>query len=84
MVKVAIVILNYNGEHHLKEFLPSVLEHSTPHEIHVVDNASTDHSVDIIKSEFPQVQLHQLDSNLGFSAGYNRALTNITSEFRII
>jgi GT2 family glycosyltransferase len=57
MSKVAIVILNWNGEKFLKDFLPPLVQH-TPSwaEIVVADNASTDHSTAFVKEHFPQVR----------------------------
>ena len=49
MASVSVVILNFNGRHHLEKFLPSVIKCSSGHEIVVADNSSTDGSVDFIK-----------------------------------
>ena len=53
MSRTAIVILNYNGEKLLPQFLPSVLQHSADAEIIVADNASTDQSIALLKKDFP-------------------------------
>jgi len=71
---VAIVILNYNGEHFLRQFLPGVLAHAAGARVVVADNASTDGSVPLLRREFPQVELLQHPENLGFCQGYNHAL----------
>ena len=56
--KVAIVILNFNGVHHLRSFLPSVMATQYEHlEIVVADNGSNDDSLEVLKNEFPQVTL---------------------------
>ena len=56
MKKVAIVILNWNGEQMLHRFLPSVLQHSENFaDIVVADNASTDASLALLEKEFPTV-----------------------------
>ena len=47
-MKLAIAILNWNGKPLLQKFLPSVVEHSSEADIYVVDNASTDDSVDFV------------------------------------
>ena len=52
-MKVAIAILNWNGIQLLKQFLPSVVKHSSDADIYVIDNASSDDSVSFIKSNFP-------------------------------
>jgi GT2 family glycosyltransferase len=43
--KVAVVILNFNGRHFLEKFLPSIVQHSAPHQVYVADNGSTDDSI---------------------------------------
>jgi GT2 family glycosyltransferase len=74
---VAIVILNYNGEHFLRQFLPGVLAHADGARVVVADNASNDNSVPWLRREFPQVELIQLTENLGFCGGYNQALEDL-------
>ncbi|HWJ92164.1 MAG TPA: glycosyltransferase family 2 protein, partial [Flavisolibacter sp.] len=82
---VAIVILNWNGKHHLRKFLPSVLATTYPnHRIVVADNASTDGSVDMVRSEFPQIELILLERNYGFARGYNEALKKLTSDYYML
>lgn len=84
MAKTAVVILNYNGEKFLREFLPSVLANSGDAKIIVADNGSTDHSINILKQKFPTVDLIQLDTNYGFCGGYNRALKQIEAEYYVL
>jgi GT2 family glycosyltransferase len=81
---VAIVILNYNGEHFLRQFLPGVLAHSAGARVLVADNASTDGSVTVLRREFPQVELLLLAENFGFCEGYNRALAQVDSSFFVL
>ena len=70
-----IIILNFEGEHLLRRNLPSVLSAvartGRPHEILVVDNGSTDKSLDVLDDEFPGVRVLPLDRNYFFSAGNN-------------
>ena len=63
MKRVAVVILNWNGEKMLREFLPDVVRHSTGAEIVVADNASTDGSLQMLEREFPTVRRIVLDRN---------------------
>jgi GT2 family glycosyltransferase len=84
LVKTAVVILNYNGEKFLREFLPIVIEHSGTAKIVVADNASTDLSVDLLKQKFPTVELIRLDNNYGFCGGYNRALKQVEAEYYVL
>lgn len=81
MKSCAIVILNYNGEEMLKKFLPSVLEYSQS-DIWVVDNASNDQSISILKKEFPSVNLILLKENFGFAGGYNWGLAELEGKYQ--
>jgi len=84
-LKTAIVILNYNGEAHLRRFLPSVVAHNPDGvDIIVADNASTDNSLEVIRTEFPTVKLLVLSENYGFAGGYNRALQQIESDIYVL
>ncbi len=80
MSKTAVVILNWNGKELLKEFLPSVITHTTDADIWIIDNASTDNSVDFLKNNFPSIKHIQLDKNYGFAGGYNKGLQSIDAE----
>ena len=79
-MKLAIVILNWNGTQLLKQFLPSVVAHSTEADIYVADNASTDNSVAYIKTHFPDVTIIQNQENGGYAKGYNDALQHIEAD----
>ncbi len=70
---VASAILNYNGEKHLKTYLRSHVP-TANHEVIVIDNASSDNSVQFIVNHNNDVKLIQLDSNGGFAKGYNDGL----------
>ena len=86
MDKVAIVILNWNGEKMLKKYLPSVLEYSAEDGgvVYVADNASTDGSMLMLKERFPQVHTIQLEKNWGFAEGYNKALEQVDAELYVL
>lgn len=77
MNKIAIVILNWNGADMLRRFLPSVIARSPQADVWVVDNNSTDASVELLRSEFADVGLVLLDKNWGFADGYNNGLRRI-------
>ena len=79
-MKIAVVILNWNGEKLLEQFLPSIVNYSPEADIYVADNASTDDSVSYLKAFFPTVKIIQNDSNLGFADGYNEALKHVDSD----
>ncbi|WP_350288416.1 glycosyltransferase family 2 protein [uncultured Croceitalea sp.] len=80
-MKLAIVILNWNGADLLRKYLPSVLQYAEDAEIYVIDNASTDDSVSILKNEFSNVGIIINDSNYGFAGGYNVGLKNIKADY---
>ncbi len=80
MSVTAVVILNYNGRALLEKFLPSVVTHSGTARIVVVDNASTDHSLEWVSTHFPAVERIALEANLGYCGGYNKALKQIEAE----
>jgi GT2 family glycosyltransferase len=79
-LKLAIVILNWNGKTLLEKFLPSVIEHSSDHDIYVVDNASTDNSILFLESEHPTINCIKLSQNLGYAGGYNESLKQINAD----
>ncbi|MFN2261175.1 MAG: glycosyltransferase [Psychroflexus sp.] len=83
-MKIAVVILNWNGKSLLKEFLPSVINNSPEAEIYVADNASTDDSVVFLKEKFPQVKIIQNATNGGYAKGYNDALESLTEPIFVL
>jgi GT2 family glycosyltransferase len=79
-MKTAVVILNWNTEGFLREFLPSLLLSCGKVEgakVFVADNASTDSSLKVLAEEFPQVRTLRFEKNLGFTGGYNRAFKEL-------
>ena len=85
MTRVTIAILNWNGKGWLEKFLPSVLATNyDSYEVLVIDNASTDDSVEFLKKEFPSVRVEILDQNYGFTGGYNRSLAFINSPYIVL
>jgi hypothetical protein len=83
-LKVAVVILNWNGKHFLEKFLPNVLKNSPDQCVFVADNCSTDNSIDFLKSNFPQVTIIKNTQNGGFAKGYNDALKQINAEYIVL
>lgn len=77
MKKIAVIILNWNGEKLLRQFLPSVIQFSPEAEIYVADNASTDMSIEVLQNEFPSVKIIKNTENFGFAKGYNKALKEV-------
>lgn len=85
MKKVAVVILNWNGEKLLPEFLPSVVK-SVPDyaEVIIADNASNDESIRYIQENFPTLRIIQNENNGGFAKGYNDALKEVNHEYLVL
>ncbi len=84
MVKVAIVILNWNGRSMLERFMPSVTACCGDADIVVADNGSSDDSVAFLQLHYPQVRLILLDKNYGFAEGYNKALAQVEAEYYVL
>lgn len=78
---LGIVILNWNGKKLIDKFLPSVIKFTpASHNIYLIDNGSTDDSIDYIKSNFKKIKIIKLNKNLGFAKGYNIGLKKINDE----
>lgn len=79
-MKIAVVILNWNGQALLEQFLPSVVEYSAEADIYVADNASTDNSIAFLKQHYPTVKLIKNSKNQGYAKGYNEALKALNAD----
>src|SRR6187402_1085771 len=79
-MKIAVVILNWNGVKLLEQFLPSVIQYSPKATVYIADNASTDESIAFVKNNYPTVEIIQNKTNHGFAGGYNDALQHIDAE----
>lgn len=83
-MKIAVVILNWNGRALLEKFLPFVIQYSNDANIYVADNASTDTSLSFISENFPSIKIIQNKTNGGYAKGYNDALKNLTEEIFVL
>ncbi len=84
-MKVAVVILNWNGKHYLEKFLPSVVANNSSYaEIIIADNNSTDDSISFLKYNYPTIKIVQNDVNGGFAKGYNEALKHVSAEYYVL
>lgn len=82
--RVAVVILNWNGEKLLRGYLPSVVE-NTPGwlaDVIVADNGSTDASLAVLRECFPEVKRIEFPENHGFAEGYNRAINQLAGKYK--
>ncbi len=80
MQKAAVVILNFNGEKVLQNFLPSVINFSS-YPIFLADNASTDQSLKYVSDNYPSIKTILLDKNYGFAEGYTKALNTLRGDY---
>ena len=81
MARVAILILNFNGEEHLQRFLPSIISNSQDCDIIVGDNCSTDKSIQLLETSFKEIKVIKLDKNYGYAEGYNQLIKQVSNEF---
>jgi len=80
-LKIAVVILNWNGKALLEKFLPSVVKYSKEDAtVYVADNNSTDDSIAYLKKYFPEVKIIQNEFNGGYAKGYNDALQHVEAD----
>ncbi|WP_299385935.1 glycosyltransferase family 2 protein [uncultured Lacinutrix sp.] len=79
-MKIAVVILNWNGKALLQKFLPSIIEHSQEATIYVADNASTDDSIAFVTSNFPEIKIIRNKENGGYAKGYNDTLKHLEED----
>ncbi len=85
-MRTAVVILNWNTEKFLREFLPGLVAsvgQVGDAEVVVADNASTDGSMEVMKTMFPTVKTIVFNENLGFTGGYNEAFRMLTESGEI-
>ena len=80
MASIGIAILNWNGEKLLKRFLKEVLDNSPEATVYLIDNASTDDSVDYVQKRHPSVKIILLDANYGYAGGYNKGLISVKED----
>jgi len=83
-LKVAVVILNYNGQLFLEKFLPTVIKFSGNHSIYVADNGSTDSSINYLQTNFKNITIINNEGNFGYAKGYNIALKQIGADVYVL
>ena len=83
--RVAVLVLNYNGLNWLKRCLPSVFRTEYANfEVWVIDNGSTDGSIDFVRTTQPNARILQFEKNLGFAEAYNRAITHVQADYVVL
>ncbi|MFQ5791039.1 MAG: glycosyltransferase family 2 protein [Acidobacteriota bacterium] len=85
-MELSVLIVNYNAELHLKNCLHSLYQNTSfrPLEVVVVDNASTDGSVEMLRRDFPQVEVIASPENVGFSAANNQAMRRARGDYFLL
>ncbi len=86
-MSISVVILNWNTEKYLNDFLPFVQESVKDMpgvEIVVADNGSTDSSMQLMKEKFPDIKTIVFDKNYGFAGGYNKALQELKTDYYVL
>ena len=86
MKKLAVIILNWNGEKLLRQFLPAAVKHTRGEEVDLIvaDNGSTDGSVKWLAETYPDLKVLHFQKNYGFAEGYNKAIEFTNYPFTIL
>lgn len=84
MSKITVVIPNYKGIDYIEDCLRSVYKSSVPVEVILVDNASKDGSLEIVRGRFPQVQVIAFEENKGFSVAVNEGIRAARTEYVLL
>ena len=86
MGKLSVIIVNYNVKYFLEQTLASVQKamQGIEGEVFVVDNASSDGSVEMVRHRFPAVRLIENKQNVGFSKANNQAIREANGEYVLL
>ena len=85
-MSLSVIILNWNGEKLLRQFLPTAMRYTSGMDVELIvaDNGSSDSSVEWIRANCPEVKIIELGENLGFAGGYNKAISMVSSEYVLL
>ncbi len=85
-MQISVIIVNYNVRYFLEQALRSVQKACVgmDNEIWVVDNASSDHSVEIVREKFPEVKVIANTENVGFSKANNQAILKSSGKYVLL
>jgi GT2 family glycosyltransferase len=82
MTTISVIVLNFNGKHHLEKCISALAAQTYgDFEVIVVDNASSDGSVDYLEAQFPWVVIVKNEKNLGFAAGINSGIKHAQGDY---
>jgi GT2 family glycosyltransferase len=80
--KISVMVLNYNGKDFLKDCFRSLEKiNYNNYDVYLLDNFSSDGSIEFTKTLFPWVNILAFEKNYGFAEAYNRASKKIKSEY---
>ena len=83
-MKIAIVVINWNGLELLKKYLKKIVDNSPDQNIYVIDNNSKDESLKYIKENYNNVRIISLNKNYGFAEGYNIGIQEVKEDYLCI
>lgn len=82
---IAVAVLNWNGRALLEAYLNKLIEDSQDlGSVYVIDNASSDDSIEWMKEHAQKARIIELESNFGYAGGYNKGLTAIEEDFVVL
>lgn len=82
---IAVLILNWNTSEYLKKFLPSVLGTTYANkQVYVIDNNSSDDSIEMLENSFPEVNIIRMFANEGYATGYNLCLSQVNADYYLL
>lgn len=82
---IVVIILTFDGRDFLEDCLESVLTSTYPaFRVIVIDNASTDDSLEFLTSRYPDIEILRFSSNVGFSTAYNMAIAQVSEQYVVI
>ena len=86
MKKLGVIILNWNGERLLKQFIPTAARYTISEEVDLIvaDNGSSDNSTYWLRANHPEVKVIEFDRNYGFAEGYNRAIREVDYPYVVL
>ncbi len=80
---ISVAVISYNARHHLEACLASIQAENAM-DVIVVDNGSTDGSIEMVQTRFPQFRLHVCDTNVGYGAAANTAVASSQAEYVLL
>ncbi len=83
-MKIDVGIINYNGGSELVECVKSLLMQTEPVRVFVFDNASTDNSIELLKSQGLECKITQCPKNLGYAGACNGLLSQMEAEIQVL